>query len=72
MARNDSFSSSNRLPCEWANEEGRVKRTQECTEPATERVRSVLGVNYYCKRHAWLVAANEADWDRAEVEESSQ
>lgn len=59
------------LPCEWANEEGRVTRRQECDQPATERVRWVLGVNYYCKRHAFLVSGIEADWDRAEAEEFS-
>jgi hypothetical protein len=57
------------LTCDWANEDGRVTRHQECFEPATERVRNVLGVNYYCKRHGQLVAMNEADWDRAEAEE---
>ena len=56
------------LPCEYGNEAGRVHRVQECTEPATERVRWVLGVSYYCKNHADIVRSVEAEWDSAEAD----
>lgn len=39
-----------------------------CTETATRKVRTVLGVEPYCDKHAWIVREIEREWDQAEAD----
>ncbi len=39
-----------------------------CNEPATQRVNTILGAEHLCRKHAWLAAEVDAEWDRAEAE----